>query len=194
MIDNKTIELFQTLRILYVEDDDFSRNSVIETLDKIFLEVASAQNGAEGLDIFTQLQQHTPVDLILSDINMPIKSGLEMVQDIRQTDKDIPIIFLTAYNDNDYLLKALNLQISDYVLKPLDFKQLFEKMRQAYIPVQQKKLLEQKNIELEALNQKIKKIAKQEFAKFHNSIVESPLHAEDEIILNFNTLIDNLKS
>jgi YesN/AraC family two-component response regulator len=186
------IEL-KNLKILYVEDEDRTRESMCRILNKFFGEVVDASDGEDGFTIFkSQLNDGITPDIIISDINMPKMNGLEMVKAIREIDKEIPIVLLTAHSEANYLLEAINLKVSEYVIKPMNMTILFEKLQSAYLPIYQKKLLEIKNLELEQLNEKIKEIAKQELAQMKEKLVgDDYVDFDDDI--DFGNLIDNIK-
>ena len=110
------------LRLLYVEDDDFTRELMQTLLEEYFTHIVFASNGKEGLDYFTKHQQE--IDIILTDINMPVMNGIEMIKHIRQIDAEIPILILTAFNDVEYLLEAIKYHINGYILKPIKLDQV----------------------------------------------------------------------
>ena len=64
------------------------------------------------------------IDLIITDIEMPDVDGLTFVENIRSFNTTVPIIILSAHSDKEYLLRAANLQIDGYIIKPLSFKKL----------------------------------------------------------------------
>jgi len=109
-----------SLSILLAEDDDVAREQIAYFLRKTDSELVSARNGREGLELF---KQHHP-DLIITDIRMPIMDGLQMIQEVRALDKDVKIIIISAYNDADYLVKAIDIGIDGYVMKPVDTTKL----------------------------------------------------------------------
>lgn len=150
------IALFKDLTILYVEDDDFLREKLESIFKKLFKNVLTACDGKEGFDLFLQnYQNENRVDVIVSDINMPTLNGLEMLRKIREYDKDIPTIFLTAHSESHFLLEAIELHVSEYITKPLNIQILFEKIHKAYLPFYQKEILKKQNRELEQLNNQI---------------------------------------
>lgn len=117
-----TKELLAELSILFVEDDDEIRNQMVQFLSRRVKTVSIATNGAEGL---AACQREQP-DIVLSDILMPVMDGLTMIRAIREKDGDIPILVLTAYNEEQYMLRSIELGIDRYLLKPVDPKALTE--------------------------------------------------------------------
>ncbi len=115
----ETIKISKTLKLLYVEDDYDACNSTKEVLENFFLDVQVAINGQDGFDMFC----NDKFDIIISDINMPKMNGIEMVSKIRNMDKDIPVVFLSAYNEVSYLAQGIKLGVDAYLLKPFDLEQ-----------------------------------------------------------------------
>ena len=81
-----------------------------------------ANNGEEALEIFTSSK--TEVVMILSDINMPGMSGLELLQQIRQNDSEITIYMISAYENDEYSRRSSELGANGFIPKPLDFEGL----------------------------------------------------------------------
>ena len=118
---------FEELTILYVEDDDMIRKNAQIYLDKVCKKVWLAKDGLEALEIY---EDYNP-DIIISDIKMPRLSGLDMASKIRKTDKTTPIILATAFTDTTYLLRAVELQLIKYLVKPITAVKLLEALRLA---------------------------------------------------------------
>jgi DNA-binding response OmpR family regulator len=131
MIDN--------LSILYVEDDDVVRESFEQILQLYFSKVIVADNGKSALELYSS---HKP-DLAILDISIPHLSGLDVAAKIRAENTDIPIIMLTAFADQDKLLKAVNLQLFAYLVKPVSQSKLDKTLHKV-----KKKLLTRKLIRL----------------------------------------------
>lgn len=112
--------LLKTLKLLFVEDDEVQRNELASFLkrrvDKLYL----ASNGEEGLEKFRQFQPNA----IICDLRMPKIDGLEMAAKIRKTNRVIPIIVLTALSDKETILSSVDLNITNYLIKPVDIKKL----------------------------------------------------------------------
>jgi DNA-binding response OmpR family regulator len=119
---------FKNLTLLYVEDEPLIRQNAVEYLSRICNNVLEAKNGIEALDIYRERQP----DIIISDIKMPKVNGLEMAEVIRRTDKNTPIIIATAHTETHYLLKAVELQLIKYIVKPITSLKLTEALNMAY--------------------------------------------------------------
>lgn len=108
------------LTLLYAEDDDETRENYALLLKNYFHEIYTARDGIKALDLYYEKNP----DILLIDISMPQLNGLDMVEIIRQKNKDIPIIILTAHSEKEKLLYAVNLKLEKYLLKPIDNKLL----------------------------------------------------------------------
>ncbi|MEH6633408.1 MAG: response regulator [Halopseudomonas aestusnigri] len=111
--------------ILCVEDEDALREDIVEELTDEGYQVLSARNGAEGLKI---ISENSTVDLVLSDITMPIMDGFEFLKQVREHEgnfADIPFVFLSALTDSKQIVEGKVLGADDYVVKPVDFDLLF---------------------------------------------------------------------
>ncbi len=120
-VDLKTLK---AITILYVEDDEMMRIQTVKMFENLFKKVYIAEDGLVGLDMFKA--HGTEIDVVVSDINMPHMDGLTMSEEIRKSNKDIPIIITTAYSDQQNTMSALNLGVSRYVNKPLKIGELSE--------------------------------------------------------------------
>lgn len=113
------------INILYIEDD----KKLNEEYQRIFLrkceELFVAYNGQEGYESYIKNKP----DLIITDISMPIMNGIEMIKKIRENDSKTPIIITSAFNENEYLMEAINQGVTRYILKPFNrklFKQVID--------------------------------------------------------------------
>jgi len=116
------MDRLKNFKILYVEDDPKVQKNMQEYLNAIFKEVLVASNGKEGLQIY---KQEAP-DVALLDIDLPILDGLSLAKEIRAGNIDIPIIMLTAFTDKEKLLKAVELRLLKYLVKPIDIVEFKE--------------------------------------------------------------------
>lgn len=120
-------DFIKKLKVLYVEDEDAARNIFGKFLNKKFETSISSVNGIEAYDEYIKAEEENrPFDLIISDINMPKMDGIELLEKIREVNEKIPFIFTTARSEAGQMIKAINLNVYAYLLKPLDFS-LIEK-------------------------------------------------------------------
>lgn len=120
--------------ILAVDDTAIVLTRIADTLRSDY-EVITVNSGVRAL---RYLEQERP-DLILLDIEMPQKNGIETLQEIRmmQDRKDIPVIMLTGVEDKDAVLKSVRLGICDYMLKPFSSEDLLKRIRRVLGPAEQ---------------------------------------------------------
>ncbi len=116
-MDNQNIE--KSL-VLVIDDDRTIRHMVSRSLDQIGCEVIEAEESQKGLAV---VLDKSP-DVVLLDIMLPKISGLDVFQRIREIDRKIPVIFITAGTDSATAIKAMQLGAFDYVTKPLDLPKL----------------------------------------------------------------------
>lgn len=112
----------KNLRLLIVEDEQKLSKLLKNAINDLFTSVTIAKDGNEGLKKFKSVKP----DIIITDIMMPNCDGLEMTQKIKELNNDIPIIILSAYSDKDKLLKAIDLGINKYFIKPFDPEELVD--------------------------------------------------------------------
>lgn len=115
----------ENLSVLYVEDDDIARENGIEYLENYFNTVYEAPDAITALKLY---EAHKP-DIIITDIQMPRLNGLEFVKRIRQKDRKTQVIIITAFSDAEYLLKAVELKLVKYLIKPVKEEAFEEALR-----------------------------------------------------------------
>lgn len=113
---------YKNIKILYVEDDEIARENGIEYLENYFELIYDASDAIKALQLY---EKYKP-DIIITDIQMPKLNGLEFVKRIRQKDKKTQVIVITAFCDKSYLLKAIELQLVKYLVKPVNEKEFEE--------------------------------------------------------------------
>ncbi|MGB9618161.1 MAG: response regulator, partial [Desulfomonilaceae bacterium] len=102
--------------ILLADDEAVSRDLLKELLSMSGFEVAAAADGAEAIDLFLQLKP----DVVVTDIRMPLKDGLQVLAEVRQIDDTTPVVMVTGYGDLDSAVNALRQGAHDYLLKPIN--------------------------------------------------------------------------
>jgi len=115
------LEKLKTLTILYAEDEEGIRKNISDSLTYYVKDVLEASNGREAYNIYKEKKP----DIILSDIHMPVMDGIEFVKKIRAEDRKTPVVMITAHTDRKYLLEAVELHMEKYIVKPIEFDELF---------------------------------------------------------------------
>jgi signal transduction histidine kinase len=121
------IQQTQPLSLLYVEDNKQTHKETLEMLSFFFKKITSAMNGQEAID-------HMAVekfDLVITDIKMPHVDGLGLIEHIRKSDLEIPIIIVSAHDETSYFTRTIKFGIDAYLLKPFnieDITTIFQKV------------------------------------------------------------------
>ena len=106
-------------KVMIVDDEKYVRLGIKNGTDWALINcqvVGEACNGQEGIESAEELRP----DLIISDIKMPKKNGIEMAEELLDKYPDMKVIFLTAYDEFEYARAAIRIGVSDYLLKPFD--------------------------------------------------------------------------
>jgi len=112
-------------RILVADDSGVMRKIIIRALNSVgATDIVQAADGQEAIDHFNSAS----FDLVLTDWNMPHKTGIEVLEEIRQKDKAIPVILITTESEKARVLQAIQAGVSDYLTKPFDSDALKEKL------------------------------------------------------------------
>lgn len=112
------IAKLKEIKILFVEDEVDLITIISDTLSKLGANFITANNGKEGLKA---LEENDDIQLVVTDINMPIMNGIDMIKQIRANGSDIPCVIMSAHTEPEYLKSAESLKVKDYILKPFDF-------------------------------------------------------------------------
>ncbi len=159
----KLHQLSKDFVILYVEDDASIRNSMATYLKKIFKEVIIANDGKEGLKKY---KKHT-IDIVVTDLSMPVMNGLEMLTEIKKRDTNQSVLITSAHSETEYMFGAINAGVDGYIIKPFDYTQL--------------------NNELYKIADKLSKFKENEVYKNHLEDMVKERTAEIEKIMNYQS-------
>lgn len=205
--------LLKNLNILYVEDDENIKYELSNLLKNFVNHIYTASDGQEGYEVF--LNNQSKIDVIISDINMPKLSGIEMMQEIRKVNKEIPVIFATAYSDSAFLAEAIKVKVYDYIVKPINIRTLLTILNEiAYLQFQErlivaqrldlqryKEILENNNLIIKIdlkgtilyVNQLFLEISSYEYDEIVNQNIQKIVHKENQDIINtiLNTINKN---
>lgn len=116
------LNILSNKRVLYAEDEEDIRQNVTEILELFFEDVVAVGDGKEALE----QMELSSFDVLMFDVCMPNLDGLEAIKKIRQKDKKVPIIILSAHAEQEYLWRAVELKITKYLTKPYSKDELID--------------------------------------------------------------------
>lgn len=129
------------MKLLFVEDENTIKENYKDFLNLHFSMIAEASDGIEALDLYHKISP----DVILMDIHIPKINGIDVIKKIREYDKDVNIIILSAHKKEDYLFEAIELNITKYLVKPVKNSELKAAIAKAITRINEKDCLFLKN-------------------------------------------------
>ncbi len=111
--------------VLVVEDDNAIRRGLADMLTFAGYSVRQASDGSSGLDSALSMD----LDLVLLDILMPKKDGMEVLRELRRSKPTLPVIFLTARGEEEEIVRGLGAGADDYVVKPFGIQELLARVQ-----------------------------------------------------------------
>jgi DNA-binding response OmpR family regulator len=139
-------------RAMLAEDEEVAREILSFYLETIFDEVVVVKDGQEGLETYKKhLQQNIPFDLIITDIKMPRLDGLKMLEFIHNLNPKQKFIIVSAYKDEENLLKSIELQVLGYFVKPLNVDNVMHMLKKAKEEVLQDRKEEMTKIQINSI-------------------------------------------
>ncbi len=112
-----------SMKILLIDDETAFVEKLSSRLSKRGFSVSTAADGLQGLEVF--LNSPDTFDVIITDIKMPVMSGIELLNRIRKNDFDTPVVIMSGYDDMTQSIEALRLGAFDYLTKPIRLDQLY---------------------------------------------------------------------
>lgn len=113
------------MKVLVADDSGILRKIIIRSLNAVGVtDIVEAADGQQAIDAY----KATPVDLILTDWNMPNKTGLDVVQEIRGLGSSVPIIMVTTEAQKSQVIAAIQAGVNDYLTKPFEADDLRAKL------------------------------------------------------------------
>jgi len=183
---DKLIERTKDLTLLYVEDNEDTRESTIIILNHLFDNVIVAIDGEDGLLKYTQ---NPKIDLIISDICMPKMDGLDMSREIKKINKNQSIIILTAIVEIQVIKDAIDIGIDSFISKPLEnIEVLFDKIEKSTKEIEYEK--QEKELKIKKYNkEKVELIIKLIDKLSHHC--KEPLSIISSVSSDFGFKIEN---
>ncbi len=181
---NNKLEILKNLTILLIDDDEILLKDLEATLAIFFNKVLTAPNGAKALDIY----RTNNVDMIITDYVMPIMDGYEFCCNMRREDTKIPIVIMSNYTDKEKLLQSIPLNLTQYLIKPIDYNTLVDTLLQLI------QKIESSDISIQFINKIIKyNTITKELTEDEKPIVlsKSEIRTLDILLKLKNTLVTN---
>jgi diguanylate cyclase (GGDEF)-like protein/PAS domain S-box-containing protein len=146
------------IALLYVEDEPDARNMLSHMIEMRYpgLRIHVADNGVAGTELFREFRP----DLVLTDLNMPVVNGIQMAREIKAIDPEAIIVAVTAYSDTSYLLSAIEIGIHNYVLKPVNYGDLFGVIDTILEKIMLQRLVEEQDAKIRKREQQLSEAQK----------------------------------
>ena len=138
---NKDLNILHNFNILYLEDDENLLKHTKDILEDFVNNIYAVKNISEALDILLNKK----VDVIISDILLKDENGIDFLKHIKNKNINIPTILTTAHTDTQYLLDAIRLKVENYIIKPINIKELLDSLHDILLPIAQKKEIQKNN-------------------------------------------------
>lgn len=125
-MENKKLNTnyLKTLTVLYVEDEEETRKQISQFLTRFVGRLVTTVNGTEGLEAFIT----DAPDIVITDIHMPEMDGLAMAREIRKISAKVPIVALTAFEEATYMMSAIEISMTKYIIKPVSSNLLLDSL------------------------------------------------------------------
>lgn len=133
MTKERNLNILGKFNVLYLEDDKSLLTHTKDILDDFVANVFAANTSEEANDILKKKK----VDVIISDILLENENGIDFLREIQEKEIFIPTVLTTAHTDTKYLLDAIKLKVENYIVKPINIKELLNTLHDILLPIVQ---------------------------------------------------------
>ena len=165
-------------QIMIVDDEMFFRQALVSSINWEGLGLCVSKVAKHAFEALDYIKEN-PVDIVLTDVRMPVKDGLAMIEDIRKMDKEPIFVLLTGYGEFEYAQRALRLGVREYLLKPVDEETIITLMTRLCNELRQARM--ERVLYDGAKNLTV---SGQSFSQKHSSTVERILHIIEKELSN----------
>ena len=137
------------LRVLLVDDEIMIREGFKRLFDWEAHDCEVIGEAADGMEALNQIDVLNP-DIVIMDINIPIMNGLKVIKLSRMKHPEIAFVIVSGYDDFSYCREALRLQITDYILKPVNYDEFGKCIDNLKISLFQQRITEEKELKIQA--------------------------------------------
>lgn len=139
---NKDLNILHNFNVLYLEDDESLLKHTSDVLEDFVNNIYAVKTSKEALDVLLNKK----VDVIISDILLKDENGIDFLKHIKNKNINIPTILTTAHTDTNYLLEAIKLKVENYIVKPINLKELLNTLHEVLLPIIQEKEIRNNNV------------------------------------------------
>ncbi len=195
-VDKSALEYIKSSTLLCVEDNKTTQLLYKSIFEDVVEHIVCADNGQEGYEKYLE----EDVDFIITDYDMAMLNGLEMIAQIREYDNNIPIILVTAIEDTEVIVEALRLNVNNFIKKPIKPTEVIDAVTAASkVLIANRYLEDQRRKKIEELEEKEKYSSYQEDLAFkkelnilRNDFYYQMLEYKKDGLVQYNILIDFL--
>ena len=126
------LKYLKNINVLYVEDDENISHPTFTLLEKFFHKIYHSDNAEDALEII----KNEVVHILITDIELPGMSGMTLCEEIRKTNKNIPIFITTIHDDYNTLKKAIKLNLVDFLVKPISTRSMINALSESLSKIQ----------------------------------------------------------
>jgi len=148
--------------VLIVDDNPSDRQGIQEMIDWEQLEVNRVEIAANGLEGIRKIQEVRP-DIIITDVSMPQLDGIRMIQHIKEELPDVKVIFMSCFDEFEYVKHAISLEAFAYVLKPIELEEMMEAISKAKTAIERQQMNQQTHEQLLKLREQLPQLREQFF-------------------------------
>lgn len=134
-MENRDLNILHDFNILYLEDDEQLLKHTTDVLIDFVNNIYAVKTSKEAIDVLL----HKKIDVIISDILLKDENGIDFLKHIKSKNIFIPTILTTAHTDTNYLLDAIKLKVENYIVKPINIKELLNSLHDILLPTVQEK-------------------------------------------------------
>lgn len=179
---NKDLNILHNFNVLYLEDNENLLKHTTDVLEDFVNNIYAVKTSNEALDILLNKK----VDVIISDILLKDENGIDFLKHIKNKNINIPTILTTAHTDTNYLLEAIKLKVENYIIKPINIKELLNTLYDVLLPIVQEKEIRKNNSVIKTIST-ITDSKQVEIVKF---IINS-LDNENLFIASYTDIMEN---
>ena len=180
---DRNLNILNEFNILYLEDDDSLLTHTKDILEDFVKNVYAVRTSSAAY----QVVKNEKIDVIISDILLENENGIDFLRQIKDESIDIPMVLTTAHTDTKYLLDAIKLKVENYIVKPINVKELLNTLHDVLIPKIQKKEI-QKNSNVIKTISAITDSKQVEVVKY----IINNLNSNDELVASYSDIMSEI--